>query len=125
MRKSKVGKGNNFWLILGESILLASIQVSLASVEMSSRFSVLNFSKTEEILQNASNALTGYLVIGTIFMIGSVLTMTSLYGRVGFLTSVLSNFIIMGWITSSYILAFKSSSEKYNIPFPKLFSSVV
>lgn len=119
------GVKNKFWLILGESILLASIQVSLASVEMSSRFSVLNFSKTDEILQNASNALTGYLVIGTIFMMGSVLTMTSLYGKTGFYTSVFSNLLIMGWITSSYILAFKSSSEKYNIRFPKLFSAIV
>ena len=38
--------------IIGKAIMLSSIQVAFGSVEMSSRFSVLNFSKEQDTLQN-------------------------------------------------------------------------
>ena len=116
---------NSSWLILGEAILLASIQVSLASVELSSKYSVLNFSKDQETLQNAANALYSYVVIGIIFTIGSVLTLSSIYGKRGFLMSVIANFGIIGWIVGSYCLAFKRASERYGLEMPKLFSTIV
>lgn len=38
-------------IMFGEAILLASMQFSIGSVEMSSKFSVKNFAKDQETLQ--------------------------------------------------------------------------
>ena len=43
-----------YYKTIGEAILFASIQFSIGSVEMSSKFSVMNFSKDQETLQNAA-----------------------------------------------------------------------
>ena len=51
--------------IVAKAVFYASIQASIGSVEMSSKFSVLNFSKDQEILQRAADALRGYAMVGT------------------------------------------------------------
>ena len=43
-----------YYKAIGEAILFASIQFSIGSVEMSSKFSVMNFSKDQETLQKAT-----------------------------------------------------------------------
>lgn len=98
--------------VLGKAIMLASIQSALGSVEMSSRFSVLNFSKDQITLQNAADALSAYIVIGTVWTIGSILVLYSSYKWIGFLSSLICNGIIMTWITISYTRAFKSAVKK-------------
>lgn len=108
-------------VIFGESLLLSSIQVALASVEMSSRFSVLNFSKDQETLQNAANALSSYVVIGVVFTIGSILTLYGSFGWLGFFISLFINIIVMAWIILSYCGAFKRAAEKHNLQMPRLF----
>ena len=65
-----LSKSDNYMKMIGEAILLASIQFSIGSVEMSSKFSVKNFSKDQETLQNAADALSDYLKIGIFWTIG-------------------------------------------------------
>jgi hypothetical protein len=98
--------------VIGKAIMLASIQSALGSVEMSSRFSVLNFSKDQQTLQNAANALSAYIVIGTVWTIGSILVLYSSYNWTGFFASLVCNGIIMAWIIISYTRAFKSAVVK-------------
>lgn len=43
--------------MFGESIFYSSIQFTIGSVEMSSKFSVVNFCKDQEILDNAYSRL--------------------------------------------------------------------
>lgn len=111
--------------IIGKAIMLSSIQVAFGSVEMSSRFSVLNFSKDQDILQNAANALSAYIVIGTAWSVGTILVLASSYGRVGLIAGIVCNALIMAWIVISYKLAFKSAAKKYDLENPKLFKSIV
>jgi small-conductance mechanosensitive channel len=111
----------NFSKILGNAILLASIQASIGSVEMSSKFSVINFAKDQETLQAASNALTGYLIIAIIWSIGAVLISYGQYGWDGFWTSLVANSIMILWIVISYVACFSSASKRYNLDYPKLF----
>lgn len=87
---------------------------------MSSKYSVINFSKDQTTLQGAADALTGYLFIGTIWMIGSLLINFGQYGWPGFYASLISNIIIMGWIVLSYIQAFNISVKRYGLKFPKI-----
>ena len=42
--------------LIGKSILFASMQFAIGSVEMSSKFSVKNFSKDQDTLQNAADS---------------------------------------------------------------------
>lgn len=94
--------------VIGKAIMLASIQSAIASVEMSSKFSVLNFSKNQEILQNAADALSSYLVIGFIWMIGTVLVLYSSHGMLGLIMGITCNLGIILWTAVSYTRAFKN-----------------
>lgn len=117
------GKDPNhrFFKMLGSSILLASIQASIASVEMSSKYSVINFSKDQTTLQAAANALTGYMIISFIWMVGSAMISYGQYSYAGLVTSLVANIVLISWIYFSYIYAFKIAAERYNLEFPKLF----
>lgn len=111
--------------VVGKSILLAGFLVALGSVEMSSRFSVMNFSKDEDTLQRAADALSAFMVIGGVWSIGSTAVLYASYRWVGFWSGIFSNGIILSWIYFSYYRAFERASEKYDLPMPKLFQTLV
>lgn len=111
---------NRFWKMLGNAILLASIQASIGSIEMSSKFSVVNFSKDQETLQGAADALTGYLLIASVWMMGSAMISYGQYSYGGLITSLIANLTLVGWIYFSYLHSFKVAQEKYKLQFPKV-----
>lgn len=115
---------NTTAVILGESLLLSSIQVALASVEMSSRFSVLNFSKDQTTLQNACNALTSYVIVGSIFTLGAVLVLYASFGLKGGIICALVNVSVMLWITLSYRGAFRKAADIHGLEEPEMFQSL-
>lgn len=106
---------------IGEAILFGSIQFSIGSVEMSSKFSVMNFSKDQETLQNAANALTDYLKIALLWTIGTCLIGYSNFSYLGLYSSLIVNTLIIGWIVYSYHVCFLKASQKYNLVYPILF----
>lgn len=106
--------------MLGEAILLGSIQFSIGSVEMSSKFSVKNFSKDQETLQNAADALADYLKIGILWTIGVALLLNANYKAQGAIVGVIVNLLIIGWIYISYMKSFKSAAQKYKLKMPTL-----
>jgi hypothetical protein len=109
---------NNYYKAIGEAIIFGSIQFSIGSVEMSSKFSVMNFAKDQETLQNAAYALTDYLRIALLWIVGTSLIMFSNFGHVGLTTNLIVNFIIVGWIVYSYHICFLKAAEKYNLKYP-------
>jgi hypothetical protein len=121
-RKGKSSNSHStLFELMGNAILLASIQASIGSVEMSSKFSVVNFSKDQRTLQAAADALTGYLMIGIVWMIGSVLISYGEYGCRGLVASLIANAVIMGWIVLSYLQAFQIAAKTYGLQYPRLF----
>ncbi len=111
----------NWPKMLAQAIFLSSIQASIGSVEMSSRFSVMNFSKEQEILDNASSALKSYLFIAGMWTLATVLVMWSQYGLIGAITGFLSNLGYILWIYFSYQNAFKYAADKYGLQMPRVF----
>jgi len=111
---------NKFWKMLGNAILLASIQASIGSVEMSSKFSVVNFSKDQETLQGAADALTGYLMIAMIWTVGSAMISYGQYSWWGLMTSLIANCVLVGWIYISYLHSFDVARKRYKLKFPKV-----
>jgi hypothetical protein len=105
--------------LIGESILFASIQFSIGSVELSSKFSVKNFAKDNETLNNAISALHDYIMIAFVWTIGVCMMLYSSNGIIGILCGLISNLIIIAWIYFSYIHSFKIASEKYNLDYGK------
>ena len=93
--------------MLGEAILYSSIQFSIGSVELSSKFSVKNFSTDQLTLQNAADALMDYIKVSLIWAIGVTLLLFSKYGVIGAITSLISNILVVSWIYFSYIQSFK------------------
>ena len=110
----------NVYKVIGEAILFGSIQFSIGSVEMSSKFSVMNFSKDQETLQNAAYALTDYLKIALLWTIGTSLIGYSNFGKLGMYTSLIVNVGIVGWIAYSYHICFLKAAKKYKLKYPKL-----
>jgi len=105
-------------ILLGEAILLASMQFSIGSVEMSSKFSVRNFATDQVTLQNAADALSDYLRIGIIWTIGLTILFYAKYDKIGAIICLLANLLIIAWIYYSYIKAFEEASKKNNLQSP-------
>ena len=103
---------------LGDAILYSSISFAIASVEMSSKFSVKNFSKDQQTLQCAADALSDYLKIGVFWALGTILVQYAECGWAGAMTSFVFNFAIMYWIWWSYQKAFKEAAIKNGLQMP-------
>jgi hypothetical protein len=97
---------NNWPKILGQAIFYSSIQAAIGSVEMSSKFSVMNFSKDQETLQNAADALRNYMYIAFLWALATVLVLYSQYGMNGAIAGFVANCAYVGWIYFSYIRSF-------------------
>jgi len=109
---------SKYYEILGEAILLASMQFAIGSVEMSSKFSVKNFAKDQETLQNAVDALSDYLLIAIMWTIGLSILFYARYDFAGVIMSVIANFLIIIWIYVSYINSFKIAAKAHNLKIP-------
>ena len=120
---AEASKAHPIAILFSESLILASLQFALSSTEMSSRYSVLNFSKDQDTLQNACNALSSYILIGIIFGIGGVLALYGSFGVKGAIVCAICNIAVMLWIVLSYLAAFKKAAIKYDLVEPKLFQS--
>ena len=106
--------------MLGEAILHASIQFAIGSVVMSSAFSVRNFAKDQETLQNAADALAEYLGIALMWTLGTTILLYCNYGIPGIIVSVSINLGIVLWIYRSYIKAFTDATVKYKLSMPSI-----
>ena len=111
----------NWPKMLGQSIFYSSIQAAIGSVEMSSKFSVINFCKDQETLQNAADALRSYMYIAGAWTIATMLVMYSQYGWVGALVGLISNMLYIAWIYLSYVQAFGKAADKYKLTPPTVF----
>ena len=111
---------DNNMKMIGEAILLASIQFSIGSVEMSSKFSVKNFSKDQETLQNAADALSDYLKIGIFWTAGVAILLYSNFGIAGAISAILANLLIIIWVYVSYLQSFRVAAKKYNLVMPHI-----
>lgn len=119
---SKTGdRGREIAKVIGKAIFYSSIQASWGSVEMSSKYSVLNFSKDQETLQRAANALRSYFVIGVIWTAGTILALYASHGMLGAIAGIISNIVMMGWIILSYQDAFKKAAKDNKLQTPTVF----
>lgn len=108
-------------LIIGKALLFAGIQFSLGSVEMSSKFSVANFAKDQETLDNAAKSLRDYIIIAAIWTVGNCLIFSANYGTLGLIASFITNLIFVLWIVLSYIQTFKKAANKNGLKVPNIF----
>lgn len=107
--------------IVAKAIFLSSIISSLGSVEMSSKFSVMNFSKDQDTLQRAADALRSFIIVGVIWSIGTALALYASYGFCGIWIGTIACSIMMLWIILSYIHAFKAAAREHHLKEPTVF----
>ena len=113
-------KHHEYFEMFGEAILLASMQFAIGSVEMSSKFSVKNFSKDQDTIQNAADALSDYLRIAVVWTVGLGVLFYARYNAAGVIMSLITNILIVAWIYYSYIHSFEVAAKMYNLEMPKV-----
>lgn len=116
--ESSERRKKSLMLIVGKALLFAGIQFSLGSVEMSSKFSVKNFSNDQDTLNNAVEALRDYMIIATIWTIGCCLVFYSNYSWIGLISALIANIVFILWIYLSYYASFRQAARKYNLVVP-------
>ena len=107
--------------IMGKAILFASMQFAIGSVEMSSKFSVKNFSKDQITLQHAADALSDYIIIGVFWTLGTCMMFWGSYGMKGAVINLLANSLIMAWIIASYKSSFQYACNSGGLLMPTMF----
>lgn len=115
---------NSIIAVIGTAILFSSLQFSVASVEMSSKYSVKNFSKDQQTLQHAADALSDFIYIGALWTAGTSMMAWGTHGMIGCVITLSANLIIMTWITLSYLKTFRYACVTYNLKMPSMFSCV-
>lgn len=118
---SKRSKEFDTFKVIGKAILFASMQFAIGSVEMSSKFSVKNFSKDQGTLQNAADALRDYVIIALLWTMGNAFVFYASYGMPGAWIAIAANIFIILWIYLSYIKAFKDAVAKNGLQMPTVF----
>lgn len=108
--------------LVGQALFLSGLQFALASCEMSSRYSVSNFSKDQKTLQSAANALSTYLIIAIIWTIATCLVLYPDNGKTGIFWGLACNLIFVSWIAVSYILTFRKAARENGLQMPKMFN---
>ncbi len=121
MNGSEAMPKNKTFKIIGEALLYASIVSSIGSVEMSSKFSVMNFSKDQQTLQRASDALSSFLIVALFWSVGNIFILYSKYDMQGLIWGVILNAVSILWIILSYIHAFNVAAKENGLEKPKLF----
>jgi hypothetical protein len=110
----------NAVMLFGEAILLASMQFAIGSVEMSSKFSVRNFSKDQDTLQNAADALSDYLRIGFFWTFGVTILFYAKHDKMGAIIAIITNLLIIAWIYYSYLVSFEYAAKAHNLNMPSV-----
>lgn len=123
MSKRELSPAMHMMKVVGKAILFASMQFAIGSVEMSSKFSVKNFSKDQATLQNAADALSDYMIIGVFWTLGTSMVFFANHGFMGLFANILCNFAILLWIYASYMNAFRQAAEANNLKMPKMFTN--
>ncbi len=118
---SKRAKEFDMFKVIGKAILFASMQFAIGSVEMSSKFSVKNFSKDQGTLQNAADALRDYIIIALLWTVGNAFVFYASYGMPGAYVAIGANIFIIMWIYLSYMKAFKDATLKNGLQMPTVF----
>jgi len=108
--------------LIGTALLYSGMQFALGSVEMSSRFSVENFSKDQKTLQAAATALSTYFIIAVVWTLASCLVLYGDHGTKGIFWGFVTNAIFVGWIVISYWLTFRKVAKANGLEIPKLFT---
>lgn len=106
--------------VLGRSLFWAGLQFSIASVLQSSTFSVLNFSKDQETLQGAADALRHYVIVAVVWTVATMLVMYSKHGLCGAVIGFITNLVIVGWLIGLYVHAFGVAAKRNNLKFPSI-----
>lgn len=106
--------------VIGKAIMLASQSFAIGSVTQSSVYSVRNFSKDQDTLNNAADALRVYMIIGALWTASNMMVLGASYGIRGVVAAGAFNAIIMYWIWDIYVAAFKEAAQKYNLQEPRV-----
>ena len=108
--------------LIGTSLFLSGLTFSIASVEMSSRFSIKNFAVDQKTLQSAADALSSYLIIAIVWTVATCLVLSAEWGTgSGVLWGLATNGLFVGWLVWTYMATFKKVAKERNLTMPTLF----
>jgi len=117
---SAFGKESKWASLIGFAVMLASIQFSVGSVEMSSKFSVASFAKDQITLQRAADALRMYMYIALLWTAACCLVLFGAYGWMGATFGLVANMLVVAWIFASYFHSFKLACTRHSLEMPSI-----
>lgn len=108
------------FVLAGDAIIASTVQYALAGTEMTTRFDIIHYAKTQEVLEHAAEYLINYIKIGSFVGLFLVILYYYKYGKLAAIISLLTNILIMTSIYYSYLIAFEESAKRNKLQFPKI-----
>lgn len=108
--------------IISKSLFYSAIIFSLGSVEMSSKFSVINFAKDQKTLDRARDALESFIYVSAVWIMATVLSLYASHGFCGAAFALLFGVLITGSIIWSYFKSFEQAANEYKLQYPETFT---
>ena len=106
---------DNNLILIGEAIILSSIQLSLSCIEMSPKCVIREFTKDQDSLQNAIDALSDYIKIATIWTLFITILFYARHDKIGALIALIINILIMTWIYYTYNKTIEKVAKTNNL----------
>lgn len=111
-------------LELGQALVFAAVQPALASMEMSSRFDIVNSANSQRSLEQAARDLRSFMVISIIWAVGSTLVMFFQFSWRGALINFIGQVLIMYWIYSNFRTAIVNQAKRRHLNIPPVWGKL-
>jgi len=111
-------------LELGQALVFASVQPALASMQMSSRFDIVNSATTQDLLEQAARDLRSFMIIAIIWAVGSTLVMYIQFSWRGAFINLVGQGLVGYWIFSSFRNAIVNQALRKNLQVPSVWGKL-
>lgn len=101
--------------IAGKVLVSATVQLSLGSLELPSRFMIRTFTRTQEAVDATVSEMYSYIVIGLLWTIGTTILMYVQHYYIGAVLNMTVNLLAMWWIIYRRYSVLVETATKYGL----------
>ena len=101
--------------IAGKVLVSATVQLSLGSLELPSRFMIRSLIRTQEAVDATISEMYSYIVIGLLWAIGTTILMYVQHYYAGAVANILVNLLCIWWIVYRRYTVLVETAAKYGL----------
>jgi hypothetical protein len=113
---------DNYWpKLIGKVMVSAAVQATFGNLELPSRMIMRTLITTQEDADAFIDAVHGYMIIGTTWLLGTTALMYDMHEYFGAILNLAFQIAAMTWIISRRYAVYIDNVRKYNLTIKPIF----